>query len=245
MFWNKKPKCPITTADKEWVETSLDWINEHIVNVAQQTTIVPDKTHFDWEFNNHINDAYFVLKRVGECYQINTDDIKLGFYSEEEMELGKGMRTKKEGGKGTAGMYAKRGKKHHIWIEIRQLKDPPLLVATMAHELSHYVLIGQKEFRIKGIENEWLTDLLTIAYGFGIFIGNAKFNFTQWQSGDGWGGWGYSSQGYLPQQITAYAMAVIEVNRNPNMPKWINHLERNFRGDFKKSRKYLLSERSS
>ena len=113
----------------------------------------------------------------------------------------------------------------------------------MAHELSHYVLIGQKQIYEESEENEWLTDLLTIANGFGVFIGNTKFEFNQWQSGDGWGGWQYSIQGYLPQQIVGYAMAEIEVRRSEVIPDWTSYMKEDFRNDFLKSMKYLLNEK--
>jgi hypothetical protein len=84
--------------------------------------------------------------------------------------------------------------------------------------------------------------LTAIAYGFGIFLGNSKFRFKQWQSGDGWGGWSSSTQGYLPQQIIAYAMAEIQKRKNNLQPFWHDHLKRDFKKDFSKSLKYIEKE---
>ena len=100
----------------------------------------------------------------------------------------------------------------------------------------------EKGYHFEEQENEYLTDLTTIAFGFGIFLGNTKFNFNQWQSGDGWGGWSASTQGYLPEQVIAYTMAEIQ-NRKSNLePTWVDHLQGGFKKQFKNSIKYIAQE---
>ncbi len=239
MFWKNKQKCPIIEEDKEWIEYQLNWINLNVVMLVEQQTILPTKKFFNWNFKGGEEDAEFVLRKVGEYCNVNVDNINLEFYSEESIELDRGTFTQQEEGTGTAGLYVQEGDQFSILIEVRQLKRPNSLISTIVHELCHYVLIGQKDFLLEGEENEWLTDVLAIAYGFGIFIGNTKFEFSQWQSGDGWGGWQYSIQGYLPQQITAYVMAEIEIRRTQSLPKWVNLLKGNFQKDFEKSMNYL------
>lgn len=238
MFWNRKIKCPIEEEDKSWIENNLAWINENVVNIENQPTILPTKKFFDWNFTGKEEDAAFVLRKVGEYFKINTDKIKLDFYSEEAVELDPGLFTQKEGG-GTAGLYFQEGDEYEIWIEVQQLKKLQSMIATMAHELSHYVLIGLKNIYTDDDENEWLTDLTAIAYGFGIFIGNSTFSFSQWHSGDGWGGWRSSAQGYLPQQIIAYALAEIQHRKNEGKPEWIKLLNKNLQHDFERSMKYI------
>ena len=240
MFWKRKPKCPITKEDKAWVENYLNWLDQNVVKLENQPTILPTKKYFDWEFKGKTKDADFVLYKVGEYFGVNTDNIKLGFYNEGASKLDSSMAIRKE--KGTAGLFVQKGNHFSILIEAQQLKRPDSLIAVMAHELSHYVLAGKRRLFLNEDENEWLTDLLAIAFGFGIFIGNTKFEFNQWQSGDGWGGWQYSIQGYLPQQVTAYAMAVIEIQRTEEMPDWVKLLKGSFRKDFEKSWKYLIAQ---
>lgn len=245
MFWKRKVKCPITQEDKEWLEEWLDWIDNNVVDFRSQPTILPTKEYFDWTFTGTRKDAEFVLRKVGNYFKVDTAGIQLDLYSEESIELDRGTRTQTLKGEGTAGLFVRDGKKPTIWIEIQQLKRPNALVATLAHELSHYVLLSQKGVELEGEENEWLTDLLAIAYGFGVFMGNTRFELSQWQSGDGWGGWEYTTQGYLPQQIIAYAMAEIEVTRQVGLPDWIDLLRKDFQKDFRKSMKYQKANLSS
>ena len=111
--------------------------------------------------------------------------------------------------------------------------------------MSHYILIGIQNVYSDDEENEWLTDLFTIANGFGIFMGNTRFEFNQWQSGDGWGGWQYSIQGYLPQQVIAYTMAEIEIRRSNSIPEWTKYMKDDFKNDFVKSMDYLLNAKAN
>jgi hypothetical protein len=240
MFWKNKQKCPIKDADKEWIEYQLNWINLNVISLAEQETFLPTKKYFNWNFEGEEKDAEFILRKVGEYCNVNVEKINLEFYSEEAIELDRGTITQQVEGTGTAGQYVQEGDQFSILIEVQQLKKPNSLISTIVHELCHYVLIGLKEFSLEGEENEWLTDVLAIAYGFGIFIGNTKFEFSQWQSGDGWGGWQYSIQGYLPQQIIAHVMAEIEIRRTNSLPQWTNLLKGNFQKDFEKSMNYLL-----
>jgi len=240
MFWKKKIKCPIKQEDEMWITQHLEWLDENVVSLVDQPTFLPTKEYFDWTFTGSESDADFVLKQVGRYCRIITEGINLEFYSEESIELDRGLITQKEEGAGSAGMYVQDEGQFSILIEVQQLKKPLSLIATIAHELSHFILMGQRNIELEGVENEWLTDLLAIANGFGIFIGNTAFEFNQWQSGDGWGGWQSSMQGYLPQQITAHAMAIIEMKKSSEVPDWTSHLKTDFKTDFEQSMRYLI-----
>ena len=243
MFWRKKYKCPIDKEDQSWVRDKLDWIDKEMFPLETRETILPTKSFFDHDFKGGEDDAEYVLQKVADIFKTSIEDIELGYYSEEPLELDRGMITQTEDGKGSAGMYSQSGDKYYIDIEIQQLQRPESLITTIAHELSHYVLIGLNHIYEDSEENEWLTDLFTIANGFGVFMGNTKFEFQQWNEGDGWGGWKYEIQGYLPQQLIGYIMAEIEMKKSKEIPDWIRFMKDDFRKDFEKSMKYLMSQK--
>lgn len=245
MFWNKKAKCPITEEDKNWIELRLNWINENVVKLKEQKTVLPTKAFFEKDFEGKEEDALYILNKLGKYFNINTNKLSLEFYTEEPIKLDDHTFTQSENGDGTAGYYFQNQDEYKIFIEIQQLKRPQSLIATLAHELSHYVLLGIKNFEFEGEENEWVTDLLTIAYGFGIFLGNTKFEFNQYQTGDGWGGWSARMQGYLPQQVIAYSLAEIEIKKGSSMPKWIDYLKDGFKKDFINSWKYIAENQNT
>lgn len=244
MFWKKKPSCPITIEDKEWVEGALDWIEKELFVLTNKETILPTKKYFDRDFTGIEEDAYFVLKQLFTYFDVDTSEIKLEFFENGQVEIDRGMMTQKEDDRGTLGIYPLDTEEIIIQIERSQLKDPIDLIATLSHELSHYVLLDLHDVYLEGEENEWFTDLFTIAQGFGIFLGNTKFKFSQWTSGDGWLGWKYSSAGYLPLQMIAYTMAEIACRRDEEKPEWTHLLTSDFRDFFKQSDKYIKSIKS-
>lgn len=239
MFWSRKTKCPVTVEDREWIETKLDWANTNIINLKKQPTILPNAKYFEREFTGDEEDAHYILEVLSLYFQINPKNIHLDFYSEETQKFKGGLRTQKLSGSGSAGLYRQQGYKCYIDIEVQQLKKTQSLIATMAHELSHYIIMTEKGYFFEETENELLTDLTAIAFGFGVFLGNSKFNFTQWEDADGWSGWSASTKGYLPEQVIAYAMAEIQFRKGDMNPKWIDYLEGAFKKHFKKSLKYI------
>jgi hypothetical protein len=242
MFRKRSIKCPLTVEDQNWIANNLDWINENVVNLSSQPTIEPTKQFFKWEFTGDKDDAKFLLVKIGEYANVDTKNIQLNFYDEDEekkrVKKELGINIMKDNNK-IVGYYSDDNNKYTIGIEIKQLQNSFYLIAIIIHELCHHILINLKSVPYKSEEDEWLTDLLAIAYGFGIFIGNSKFSITQWQ-GNLVAGWTASSQGYLPQQATGYAMAEIEMRKeNKRNPKWLKYCTPNLKSDFKSSMKYL------
>ena len=81
------------------------------------------------------------------------------------------------------------------------LKVPGNLIATFAHELSHY-LIHSIPFDLpcEDDEEELFTDQTACLLGFGVFLANSAVNFEQWRNdGAGTQGWRRSRCGYLPE----------------------------------------------
>lgn len=86
--------------------------------------------------------------------------------------------------------------------------NPTQMVATFAHELSHYLTGSAPKPPPGGWENwEFATDIGATFLGFGIFQANAAFNFQQYSSGDTIG-WQTSGGGYLTEAEHSYALAI-------------------------------------
>jgi hypothetical protein len=242
MFWNKKKKLPVTIDDKLWIEESFLFLQEilGLEHFNSLETITPE--HFkDYLFKGNENDADFVLERVKELMVIDDSSIRLEYFSDEPAEMSDGtiLTTPADiHGKweSVSGIYEEKEKV--IYIERGQLKNPISLIATMAHELSHFILLGENRIE----ENdEYLTDLTAIVYGFGIFLGNSKFQHQKFQNINT-SGWQISSQGYLPEQIIAYSMVLLSIQRKENTA-YKNLLNKDLARYFNQSLEFLQSDK--
>lgn len=243
MFCKRKNKLPITPEDKIWVDEDLNWLKEELgeKHFLEIKTVTPTKDFYNRDFDGSEQDAHFVLKRTMELMSIGNIDIKLEFFDDDvvEMEDGSILSTPAEGIEGSwesaAGTYEiNQNEEVIISVSTRKLNDPISLIATISHELSHQILLGEQRME----ENdEFLTDLTAITYGFGIFIGNSRFNFSQFATNDGHG-WESSGQGYLPEQIIAYAMAWLSKERNENT-EYSQYMKKSIKKYFNSSFEYL------
>jgi len=89
--------------------------------------------------------------------------------------------------------------------------QPRVLIATLAHELSHYLVIdalGIEGPAPGGREAHELTTELCVAYaGFAVFAANAAFEFEGYQFAGGQG-WSSRRRGYFSERSWALALAV-------------------------------------
>lgn len=241
MFWKKSPRLPITREDQIWVEESLSFLGEALGEdkLLAIENVTPSKRFFDRNFDGSERDARFILQTCMELMHVKKDRIVLEFYSEGNRVLDDGtiITTTADifgSSSGASGTYQKQKDKAIIRIEKGQLKHPESLIATIAHELAHEKLLGENRI----IENdEYLTDLTAIAYGFGIFIANAKFQFSNGINGGF--GWQMASQGYLPEQVSAYAMASLALKKGETSYPYKSHLNASVRKYFERSLDYL------
>ena len=88
------------------------------------------------------------------------------------------------------------------------IQQPEKLVATFAHELSHYLTANTPEAPYGGWENwEFATDITATFLGFGIFMANSAFQFEQFSNGDSQG-WKTSRQGYLSEAEHIFSLTI-------------------------------------
>jgi hypothetical protein len=241
-----KPKPTVTPGDKEWIEDAFLWFEEQYGRdyLKSLRIIEPTKEFFDLQFTGIESDAEFVLKKILEYMDIKGANIELYFFSEAPIAFqdegviathnSEGAETKDNF---TLGEYSENGPdKYEIGLELSQLKNPQSMIATLAHELSHMILLG--EGRLDENDEE-LTDLNCIALGFGIFTSNSIFNYHQWQ-GSSHQGWLANRQGYIPEEVAAYAIALFD-NYQHNESNWHQHLNKSMGKLYKKNLKYLQS----
>ena len=105
------------------------------------------------------------------------------------------------------------------------------------HELAHAKLMGHAKM---DYVDEYLTDLATVFFGFGIFNANTAFQFRQ--SNDGWS---WSDLGYLKIDEWAYALALLAYLRKEKNPEWAQYLNPSVKKVFEKSAQFISENENS
>ncbi len=133
-----------------------------------------------------------------------------------------------------AGTFRKTDAGALITYHPRQLDDPMSLVATFAHELAHYLTGGATEPPPGGWEVwEHATDMGAVFLGFGIFMANSRFNFSQYSDGQVMG-WKWRQQGYVsePEILHMHAIRCALLGTPPG--ETLAYLKPSLRGIFKR-----------
>lgn len=119
------------------------------------------------------------------------------------------------------------GRRVTITYATRQTRSPMSLVATFAHELSHYLLHSVAELPPGGPQlEEPATDLTAVFLGFGVFQANAAFHFEQFTDGTTVG-WSSHRQGYLDEHQLAFELAVFARLADTPLSTFRSHLDPN------------------
>lgn len=116
------------------------------------------------------------------------------------------------------------------------LDTPWNLVATLAHELAHYLLLDHHD-QMEEETEELATDLVVAYAGMGLFGANSAFSFDQ--QGDAFSqGWQSQRNGYLSPRSWAFALAVF-VALAGGEETVMAHLKPEMLSLFKDARRYL------
>ncbi len=92
----------------------------------------------------------------------------------------------------------------------------------LAHELAHDLLVGRGLLK-DDLDAEWVTDLLPVYLGLGIFTANATLREKNIRVGNiSW--WTMQRRGYLNSCMIGYALAVFAWVREERHPDWAQFL---------------------
>lgn len=231
---------PLNYDLRKYFENNILFLKESFPSPSldKRKVFILSENDFPIEWNNSKENAISIFKIVSENMQIDFDSIEIDFYTEGMTELNVGGSTilleNDEEHKFSAGLYFDKNEKEKYEISINEvyLNNPEVLIGTIAHELSHIKLLGEKEME----ENdEYLTDLATVFFGFGVFGANSSFQFSQESDR-----WSYSSTGYLNYDEWAYCLALFAFLRYEENPYWSNYLNPTVKKEFQKCLKYMI-----
>ena len=247
------PKLPISDEERQWVDEGFRRLEKLLGRrrILDAKVITPTAEDFPDPYDTSNAAVEKLFGRVCEYMRVDRSGIEFQIFPDGTNELREILPHWRSGsGKQAAGLYihAMQERVSHenehgparcaVAIRSSQLADPLSLVATIAHELGHVILLGQGLMSPETSDHEPMTDLLTVFLGLGIFNANSAGRFRQWQD-DRRQGWSMQRLGYLTEEIFGYALAKFAVERWEDRVEWERHLSTNVRSYFNRSRRWL------
>jgi len=234
------PQCPVNEDQQLWIEQSSSWIVRQFgIQAPDVVVVLPTPEFFPDTYRAEEEDVDTLLKRVCDYMGVNRDRLELELFSDKSKELRDHLPLFESSRRGAAGQFTNAAAGPiRIRISTDHLNDPMSLVAVIAHELGHVLLLADGKISKDRKDHEHLTDLLTVWLGLGIFTANSAFKFTQWHGGFKQG-WESRRLGYLTEQMFGYALAWFAFGRGERKPPWSKHLQGNSGHYFKSSMRFL------
>jgi hypothetical protein len=236
-----KTKLPVTEDERAWVDEGFRRLG-HMLGEGRMlhaTVVLPSDEFFSDPFEKSAAGLDRIFRRVCGYMQVDPSELDVEMIPDHS-ELFEDLPEFSRHSNDPAGLHF--GKTHReralIAIKQDQLKDPLCLVATIAHELCHVILLDEDRMSRATPDLEPMTDLATVFLGMGIFTANAAQRFVQFQDNRRQG-WSMSRLGYLPEEVYGYALARFAELRGETPANWAGYLNTNVGTYFRQSTAWL------
>jgi hypothetical protein len=233
----------------DWIFDVYDWLLEEtggIVRFAERPLVLPTTDFFPLDDDLEGEElAHALYDAAREHAGLSDCRCRLEAHEEEEpLPLSAAFGAMKS--RGAAGTFSRHGARDGvITYAPSKLDDPAGFVATMAHELGHFLMSRFRGEPPGGDEAlEPATDICAVFMGFGVFQANSAFQFQQFQDGN-MQGWRTSRLGYLDEKALSYALAIFLALRGLDAAEARRHLKDNPRSYLKHALRHLEKERAA
>jgi hypothetical protein len=243
--WWGSPQCPVRPVEQRWIEQNLDWMaGEFGAERLRGRVLLPTEEDFPGAYQGSSADVEALVGRL--CRHMGVDPARIEVEHEArdgdpDLEAHVPVLSSYSG---AAGHYRERGGRAVVAIRTDMAERPMALVATVAHELGHVLLLGDGRVDPEREDHEPLTDLLTVFFGLGVFSANAAFDYSRQIRGE----YVRTSSfrlGYLTEPMYGYALAVYAWMRGEEAPGWARYVEPNPRAFLKRGLRYLTASGTS
>lgn len=228
-----RTSCPASTDEKKVVENAFTLLRKHlgIERLRKAVVLEPTPEFFPDRYDASLDAAKNLFVRVCGYMGIADQSVCLSFW--QDAPEAPGTRSAQR----AAGLYAQ-GAIDAISINVSGLSDPEALVATMAHELAHVILLNRCGISRDEPHMEALTDLATIYLGLGVFTSNTLLRRHGWIQGTAQY-WRLSRKGYISPEMAGWALSLFAWVREETAPYWSRHLAADPKGYLKQGLRYL------
>jgi hypothetical protein len=244
VFGLTNAKLPITSEQQLWIDSSFIRLAALVGSnrLLQATVVLPTPEHFPDAYDRSEIALRRMFHRVAARMQVDPADVELTLFASGDAITRDLVPFYSGKTAGAAGLYYHDpADRPRISINEDQLKDPVALVATLAHELGHIMLLRPGLVDRNDPDMEPLNDLLTVFLGFGVFTANSAFRFEQ-HSDYASQGWSTRRTGYLSEEQLGYALARFAFERSEGKPVWVSFLSTNIAAYLKRSAAWLAKQ---
>lgn len=222
-----KTACPIGPDERQWIDWRMHWLTQEFGSerLRKSEVVLPTPQFFPDTYEATPEDVRGLLDRM--CFYVGVDPATV------EVSVYQHANLVRDGDwqRGADGLYVEADGVFHVAIEERTVNDPLALVATMAHELGHVLLLGHGRLPPDTEDHEPLTDLLTVFLGLGVITANAVIR-EEYRDVGHWARWSMKRSGYLTMPQYGYALAWFARARGEQHPDWAGALRLDVRTAF-------------
>jgi len=241
----------LTDEQRKWLDRALRELLRLFghATLLDAQVVLPNEDYFPDRYEPTAACVWSLARRLCGYLRLDPGSIELKFYQDRpHLAATPAMGMIQDSG--TAGLFTRRNadaadteRKAVIALEIGVLDRPPVVVATLAHELGHARLaaVGIDRGRF---DLELLTDLVPLYHGLGLLTASVAFHFAQFHN-DRVSGWHAEQHGYLSEPMYGYAFAAFAYMRGEDRPAWARELPLNIRTCFKRELKALRRAREA
>jgi hypothetical protein len=239
LSWFIAAKCPVDAETKEWLEESFNWLIDELSaeTLTANVVVLPTPEFFPDPLTGKPSDIRRMSERVCQYMDIEPKEVDFQLYSKALEDQARRSKVPEVVGHPKFA-YKKQKGKYNLRLEAAQVAKADGLVATVAHELAHVILIGENRLDRARADHEEMADLLTVFYGLGVFTANSAVALAEARNSLYEGG-PHLRDGYMTEEMYGYALALFVYTRGESKPKWASLLNANVRHYFKQGLKYL------
>ena len=244
MFGLFEPRLPIDEDELEWQLATFKWLQAEFGALAGRHLVLPTRSSFPPSLRSghgRVEDLFGHVRRAAgmddwEC------ELRPGA-ADRPVQVGPALLLRHEGAPAPCGTFQVTGEDGRPRVVITYnpalADDPTAMIATLAHELGHYLMSSAASDPPGGWElHELHTDIAAVYLGFGIFLANSARSFVQFQDATTMG-WSSRSQGYLGEGALVTALVIFQrlAGNDPREPA--PHLKEYLESDLKRAVKAL------
>lgn len=209
-----KPRLPVDAEEFEWLLAGFAWLMREFGGVERievTPLVLPTLAFFPpskLEGHDRALELFGQVKALCGMADWQCDLLPGAAERERQIVTAHALRHHTSPPLGTFGHDNGR---YYITYNPSTLAQPPSLVATFAHELSHYLIHSAETAPPGGRElEEHATDLAAVFMGFGVLMANSAKSFGQFQN-FGEMGWQMQARGYLSENALTTGLALFVV----------------------------------